>query len=54
MGNQELLAELKALAELLAESKRLHEGGFFEAHEVAGVARNRLACIIQKVAAVDA
>ena len=40
-------AFLEAVLGLLDESKKLHEGGYFEAHSVAAKARKMLAFYIQ-------
>lgn len=41
-------ADLEAVLALLDESKRLHEGGHYEAHEVAEKAREMLYSLINK------
>lgn len=54
MGNQELselLYQLKLIAEKLDESKKLHEGGFPDAHIAANSARVRLHYVIKNLAA---
>lgn len=42
------LLELMAVVKLLQESKRLHEGGQYEAHKVAEDALKALQAIIEK------